>query len=76
MSIITVAYVALLLAGAFWIGIRIRNYVRSQSESETRWDELLSDDEFKTYVEKLKQETMRKNQEVAPAEAVEKENPE
>jgi hypothetical protein len=49
-------YLGFIIGGFIWIGIRIQKFVRSQSQSETNWDKLLNDEEFKQYLAKLKQE--------------------
>ncbi len=49
-------YLAFIIGGFIWIGVRVQQFIRSQSESESNWDRLLNDEEFKQYLKKLKQE--------------------
>lgn len=49
-------YLAFIIGGFIWIGVRVQQFIRSQSESESNWDRLLNDEEFKQYLKKLKEE--------------------
>jgi hypothetical protein len=52
-------YLAFIIGGFIWIGIRIQKFIRSQSQSESNWDRLLNDEEFKQYLSKLKEESSK-----------------
>jgi hypothetical protein len=56
MSLLTATYLVLMLLGVVWAIYRVRSYVRSQRERESMWDQVMTPEELRAYVENLKRE--------------------
>jgi hypothetical protein len=55
MSLITAVYLVLLLLGALWVGYRVIAFLRAQKERDAAWNEVMSPEELKAYLETVKQ---------------------
>ncbi len=63
MSILTVVYILLLMGGIVWLVLRISAYLQREREREARISEsYFYDDQFKTYLEKLKAQNQVKRE--------------
>jgi hypothetical protein len=69
MTFVTLIYVLLLLVGTIWAVYRIIYFLRSQREREAMWDQMMSPEEIKAYVENLKQESASKGNDTEPDSA-------
>ncbi|MGB6068755.1 MAG: hypothetical protein WBG50_28430 [Desulfomonilaceae bacterium] len=59
---ITTIYVGVMVLGLLWIVFRVKSYLRSQKESEYRWDEAMYKDGFRPYPDKLKEQSIEKDE--------------
>lgn len=57
MSFLTIIYIVVLLLGALWVIHRVRIFLRTQKERETMWDQVMSPEELRAYVENVKRES-------------------
>ena len=58
---ITAIYVGVMVLGLFWIVFRVKSYLRSQKETEYKWNEAMYKDEFSVYPDKLKEQLIEKD---------------
>ncbi|GEM_PF-3647902 len=56
MSVITILYVVLVVAGIVWIVHRFRVFMRDEKERESRWVMMASDERLGGFLDSLKQE--------------------
>ena len=63
---ITVIYVGVMILGLMWIVFRVMSFLRSQKETEYRWNEAMYKDGFKAYPDELKKQLLQKNETDAP----------
>lgn len=54
MNLLTVLYVVLVLAGIAWVVYRLSTYISQQRDRESRWTEMASEDEFRSYLKDLR----------------------
>ncbi len=57
MSFLTIIYIVVLLLGVLWVIHRVRIFLRAQKERETMWDQVMSPEELRAYVENVKRES-------------------
>jgi hypothetical protein len=56
MSVITVLYVLLVVAGIAWVVHRFRLFMRDERERESRWNTMASDERLNGFLESVKRE--------------------
>ncbi len=56
MSVITILYVVLVVAGIVWIVHRFRVFMRDEKERESRWVMMASDERLGGFLDSLKRE--------------------
>ena len=62
-----ITYVGVIVGGIVWITYRLVVYLRKERERELSWADLGSDDDFKQYLQTLKDEQSQESGEAAPA---------
>ncbi len=62
-----VIYIGVIVGGVVWIIYRLVIYLRKEREREMNWANLASDDDFKAYLETLKNQRSKDSDEATPA---------
>jgi|GEM_PF-815635 len=57
MNSLFLAYCLLVLVGLVWVVYRVLIYMRSERERESRWSDMLEDEDFKKYLKQLSAES-------------------
>lgn len=71
---ISAIYIILMGLGLLWFISRLMTYVRNQREVESRWTMAMYDDEFKAYLEKLKEQNPAASNTSSTHDETEKDN--
>ncbi len=59
---IVAIYVVIMALGLLWVVFRMVSYLRNQKQMEARWNEVMYDEGFKAYLDKLREQAPRGNE--------------
>ena len=59
---LTAIYIILMAVGLLWVISKIVSYMRKQRQMESRWNDAIYDEEFKAYLDKLKEQARGENE--------------
>lgn len=59
---LTAIYIVLMAVGLLWVVFKTISYVRKQRQLEARWNNVMYDDGFKDYLDKLKEQNPGENE--------------
>jgi hypothetical protein len=56
MSVITIFYLLLVIAGVVWVVYRFMVFMRDERDRESKWTTIASDDRLRSFLDSLKRE--------------------
>ena len=59
---LTAIYIILMAVGLLWVMSKTVTYIRKQRQMEARWNDMMYDDGFKAYLDKLKKQASDVNE--------------
>jgi hypothetical protein len=59
---LTAIYVVVMALGLLWVISKTVSYVRKQRQMEARWNDVMYDEGFKAYLDKLKEQARGENE--------------
>ena len=59
---LTAIYIVVMALGLLWVISKMVSFVRNQRQRESRWNDAIYDEEFKAYLDKLKEQAPGENE--------------